>query len=253
MLAVARVPLFSVIIPTFNCQYKLQTTLSSLEAQNFCDYECIVVDAGSTDGTLSLLVNRDRKLHFISEPDKGIYDAMNKGISLAKGRFLYFLGAGDALRPEILPRIAKEIPRDENAFLYGNVFRHDTHSVYDGPFSSAKLCEKNICHQAIFYDRTIFKLVGAYKTQFAMLADWALNIQCFGNPKIHKVYVDEVIADYEGAGLSEGQPDLAFHKEFFRLVRQNFGFSQYAALRMRWIQNKFRWHFSKLKSNKSDC
>src|SRR3954471_12753159 len=104
-------PLISVISPTFNSGEKIAATVGSVLSQRQGLYELLVIDGGSTDDTLAYLRAQGPALRYLSEPDEGIYDAMNKGIRLASGEFLYFLGAGDRLLPGVLEAIAAEITK----------------------------------------------------------------------------------------------------------------------------------------------
>jgi glycosyltransferase involved in cell wall biosynthesis len=223
-------PLISVIIPTFNSGAKIVATVASVLSQKKGLYEFLVIDGGSTDGTLAHLRAQGPALRCLSEPDEGIYDAMNKGIRLTSGEFLYFLGAGDRLLPGVLEAVAAEIrklPRQGKSsratLLYGNVDWSIYSRPYDGRFNRFKLLRRNICHQAIFYQRSVFERLGFYNTKYRSLADWEFNIRCFNDQGIHKRYIPLRIADYEGGGNSNTTPDLAFHAEFPRLARQHYG------------------------------
>ncbi|MGL5637387.1 MAG: glycosyltransferase, partial [Bacteroidales bacterium] len=91
-------PLFSIITVTYNAGNLLIPTMDSISAQTYKDYEYIIVDGCSKDHTLSLIESRKREITtFLSEPDKGIYDAMNKALRLATGEYILFMNAGDTL------------------------------------------------------------------------------------------------------------------------------------------------------------
>jgi glycosyltransferase involved in cell wall biosynthesis len=169
-------------------------------------------------------------LRYLSEPDEGIYDAMNKGIRLSSGKFLYFLGAGDRLLPGVLETVAAEIRKlpsqDQSSrptLLYGNVDWASYSRPYDGRFNRFKLLRRNICHQAIFYQRSIFERVGFYNTKYRSLADWEFNIRCFNDRGIRKRYIPLRIAEYEGDGKSVTTPDPAFDAELSRLTGRQYG------------------------------
>jgi glycosyltransferase involved in cell wall biosynthesis len=223
-------PLISVITPTFNSGAKIADTVASVLSQNKDLYEFFVVDGGSTDDTLAHLRAQDPALRYLSEPDEGIYDAMNKGIRLTSGKFLYFLGAGDRLLPGVLEAVAAEIRKlpgqgqtSRPTLLYGNVDWSSYSRSYDGRFNRFKLLRRNICHQAIFYQRSVFERLGFYNTKYRSLADWEFNIRCFNDRGIRKRYMPLRIADYEGDGKSVTTPDPAFHAELSRLTRQQYG------------------------------
>lgn len=235
-------PFFTIITPTYNSGLKLRSTIDSVLYQRFSSFEHVLIDGTSTDCTVDIIrsYHKDCRIRFISEPDSGIYDAMNKGIELARGRFLYFLGVGDILRPDILTEIAKVVPSSGMTLLYGSVFRWDKASVYDGPFTIGKLRRKNICHQAIFYENKIFRTLGKYETKYACLSDWAFNMKCFGDRTIKKMYVEKLIADYEGGGLSASRIDRIFNYDYPRLVRERLGYMQYFLLKSEPYLNSWR-------------
>lgn len=209
-LVLKRFPLFSIIVPTFNSGPKLEMTIQSVFEQPDQLFELLVIDGGSSDDTMALLKKYATCLRLISEPDRGVYDAMNKGIARTSAPYLYFLGAGDCLREGVLARVAKALPARKIGFVYGNVFMHERELVWDGPWTAEKFRTRTPCQQAIFYDRRIFGRHGFFEIQFKTLADYAMNIRCFGDRKIEKVFLDEIIADYEGGGYSANCPDEPF-------------------------------------------
>ena len=217
-------PLISVITPTFNSGAKIAATVASVLSQQKGLYEFLVIDGGSTDDTLAHLRAQGPALRYVSEPDEGIYDAMNKGIRLTSGKFLYFLGAGDRLLPGVLEAVAAEIRKlpcqgqtSQPTLLYGNVDWCSSRP-YDGRFNRFKLLRRNICHQAIFYQRSVFERLGFYNTKYPSLADWEFNIRCFNDRGIRKRYIPLRIANYEGGGKSATTLDPAFCAELSRLT-----------------------------------
>jgi len=214
-------PLISVIIPTFNSGAKITATVAAVLSQRQGLYELLVIDGGSSDDTLTHLRAQGPALRYLSEPDEGIYDAMNKGIRLTSGEFLYFLGAGDRLLPGVLEAIAAEIRKLPSqsrtarpTLLYGNVNLSHESRPYDGRFDRFKLLRHNICHQAVVYQRSVFERLGFYNTKYRLLADWEFNIRCFNDRGIRKRYIPLRIAEYEGGGESITTPDLAFYADF---------------------------------------
>ena len=210
--------LFSIITPTYNCGTKIVQTINSVLSQDSSLFEYIVIDGDSNDGTQSEVEQFNGQIRFISEPDLGVYDAMNKGIEMARGKYLYFLGAGDTLRANALRNLAGMMPDSELAFVYGNVYWMDETFIYGGEFDKLRLETYNICHQAIFYERAIFDVIGRYELRYKILADYVFNIKCFGNDKIQKTYLDYVVANFEGGGLSARQKDAALVEALPRLI-----------------------------------
>ena len=216
-------PVFTIIIPTRNPGPKLIASLDSITSQEGVTFEILVIDGNSTDGTAELVAGHEGPIRFLPEDRPGVYEAMNLGLREAKGAILYFLGAGDRLRPDILRAVAGSWPKSGEVFFYGDVWMEDLKCVYDGEFTAEKLRKKNICHQAIFYSRAIFKRHGNYEERYRYLADYAFNLRAFGDPAILKHHVPWVIADYEGDGLSANHADVAFQAAKTSLCDQFLG------------------------------
>ena len=221
-------PLFTIITPILNRVRELEATLASVLSQQTDLFEYLIIDGGSTDGTLEILRAMGKNVRWISEPDSGVYDAMNKGLKVASGEFIYFLGAGDALRPGILEKVSKGIPRDQMTYFYGNVYSEAHHRVYNGRYSNWKLSRINICHQAVFCHRHLFEVIGPFDTRYKIVADHVSNMKVFGTPGLRKVYCNLVIADFAAGGLSHSQTDPQLVADRLELVRQHLGPFAYA-------------------------
>jgi len=220
-------PILSIVTPTHNAEKSLEHCLDSVLAQTFQAWELLVIDSLSSDNTLSIARNaaeRDVRIKIISEADSGVYDAMNKGIRLAQGQWIYFLGADDTLFDEsIIERLLGRANINHD-FLYGNVLKVPEETVYDGEFDIAKLLSKNICHQAIFYRNSVFDHVGYFDTRFPVLADWAMNIKCLLSADIRVKFVDIMVARFQTGGLSTRTKSLdsGWEEERMRLLEQHF-------------------------------
>lgn len=211
--------LFSIITPTYNSGSKIEKTINSVLTQDDDLFDFHIIDGASTDDTLRAIEKYGNKIKLVSERDKGVYDAMNKGIELAAGKYLYFLGAGDSLRADVLRKVEKLLPDEPLTLVYGNVYWMDEAIIYGGEFDKLKLKTHNICHQAIFYERSIFDVMGKFELRFKVLADYVFNIKCFGDERIHKRYIDYVIANFEGGGLSAKQKDVDLLNEHAQLIK----------------------------------
>jgi glycosyltransferase involved in cell wall biosynthesis len=219
--------LFTVVIPTRNAAANVEACLSSLCMQTSSEYEVVVIDSASTDGTLNKLGNHavmmDQVLTCVSEPDAGVYDAMNKGIARARGEWLYFLGADDVLHDaEVFSDVAGFIATHRADIVYGDVVMKNSGVRYGGAFSLDRLLfEGNICHQAVFYRRSVFEKVGYYSLRYPIWADWEFNIRCFRNPGIRALWMDRVLAVYrDNFGISRKE-DPVFKNELpATLIRQ---------------------------------
>jgi hypothetical protein len=234
-----RQPVVSIITAVLNGSETLAKTIESVIVQTYPHKEFIVIDGGSTDETLNILRKFDCAIdYWISEPDNGVYDALNKGIGLARGEWLYFLGADDSLvDPWVLERIFST-PRTAK-MIYGNVYFGPGRAVYDGVFTRQKLALKNICHQSIFYRKELFEKFGTYEQDYRLLADYVFNMKCFGKSESEPCFVDTIIACYSGEGISQRIKDHKFERERFRLIRANLGMLAYCYALMDYLRGTF--------------
>lgn len=220
--------MFSIILATYNCGRKVENTLQSILSQNKDLFELIVFDGGSTDDTLDYIRKYEDDLTLVSEKDAGIYDAFNKGIGLAAGRYIYFIGAGDCLRPGVLKQVGEILPVDEPTLAYGGFYLMRQKIYESRKYRAADLIYNNICHQSAFYHRRVFDIIGKYDLRYRVFADWIFNLKCFTNRRINKMHLPLTIADFEEGGLSSDlNNDPAFKKDFPILVRKKLGTSAY--------------------------
>lgn len=218
---------FSIIIATHNSTGSLPQTLDSILIQTYKDYEVVIVDGDSNDGTKKMIKDYenkfDGKLLWISESDKGIYDAMNKGIGMAEGEWLYFLGSDDILyNKEVLSSVADAIGSRPIDVIYGNVQWGNTDKIYDGKFSTLKIMQRNICHQAIFFRKDIFKKLGKFDTKYKTSADYVFNMKWFNDKGVVKKYMDVTVAKYNTEGHSSGDLDSNFWPERDAIIKRYF-------------------------------
>ena len=198
----------SIIIPTYNSASTLSKTLESIIEQDFLDMECWLIDGVSTDNTLNLIKEFCKKhtfIKYISEPDSGIYDAMNKGIDLAKGDYLYFMGSDDTFYNfNLLNDLWLLDCFGKTDFIYGDVVFKHSKIRYGEEKNYLKLIKnlENVCHQSIFYSRKIFLKIGIYDLRFPIYADFNFNIKCFKDVDISKKYVEKVICTFNEKGTS---------------------------------------------------
>lgn len=221
----AAAPLFSIIVPTFNVAATLAACLDSIAEQTCTDFELVLVDGGSSDGTPDIAKSYCAGLreHLVIHcgPDQGPYDAMNHGVELASGAWVYFLGADDSLyAADTLARVAAFIDAHEPSDLvYGDVSLRSKSSSNAGPFDLDRLLfEENICHQAIFYRRELFAGIGPYNLRYRLWADWDFNIRCFSNPALVTRHMDIVVANYNDMGGLSKREDEEFKKLLPRFI-----------------------------------
>lgn len=207
----------SVIIPTYNSQETIKNCIESLIYQTYTDYEVLIMDGESQDNTLEIIRSfNDDRIIISSKKDKGVYDAMNKGIVCSKGEWLYFLGSDDKLYDEnVFENIFKEVRISNPDIIYGDAYFVTNKCFYAGEFSRERLVnERNICHQSIFYKKKLFERLGYYNLEFFINADWDFNIRCFSTPDFKIKYIALPIVYYNDlTGLSSNgrQTDMKFH------------------------------------------
>lgn len=216
-------PLITVVTAVLNSKNTIEDTITSVLNQNYQNIEYIILDGKSTDGTLDILYSYKKQIScLVSEPDHGVYDAFNKGIDLAHGDWIYFLGADDKFVDQnVLTDIFSK--KYKSKMIYGNVIWGDTGTTYDGKFTKVKFYYHNICQQAIFYHKDVFRIIGKFELKYKLLADWVLNMRCFKSNIIAPMYLDKIIANYSTNGISFTNMDTVFTKERQYLIKDIFG------------------------------
>lgn len=183
--------------------------MESVFEQSWQEFEYIVIDGGSTDGSKEYIENNNEKIDFwISEPDKGIYNAMNRAIGVAKGEYLFFLNSGDWLYDKtILKTVTYNLIGCD--VLYGNMIKvfSNGKEVLDKGINGKEItfktfAEGNLNHQATFITRELFKKYGPYDESFAIVADWKFFLFALGMNNSTVKYVDKTISYYDMNGLS---------------------------------------------------
>ena len=221
----------SIIVPTFNSGETIMRCLDSIRKQTFTDYEILIQDGNSIDGTLDLVrafseSSPSVNIRYVQEADSGVYDAMNKAMQRSNGEWLFFLGSDDALHdPEVLARMMLDPRTADSELVYGNVefvgdsFGNISGTIYDDHFSLQKLMTKNICHQAIFYKSSLTKKVGYYNTRYPACADWDFNMRCWAQTEF--VFLDVVVSYFYSGGTSSSRLDDKFWSDFGANVRRH--------------------------------
>jgi len=225
-------PLVSIIIATYNAAEDLSACLKSIKDLSVKDIEIVIVDGGSNDNTLDILRDLNlQQVKWVSEPDNGIYDALNKGVDLSDGRWLHFLGADDRLLPgfkKLLGALS-----DEHTVYYGNSLPAD--KLLQGAFSKYRLAKYCMNHQSILYPARVFDRY-RYNLRYQVFADYALNMQVWGDPLFKTRHLDIPVVMYNLNGFSSAAIDRAFLIDRNRLVRKHLGFVVY----IRYLLKKYK-------------
>lgn len=226
-------PLVSIVCVTYNAAAVLPDLIKSVDAHKTDEIEFVVIDGNSTDDTLSIIKANEAVIDsWISEPDKGIYDAMNKSIAHTKGRWIIFLGADDTLQDEFLYMLP--VLKDPHTVYYGNAIFYGKpfYKEYDDYY----LTKLNICHQAIFYPRGLFDKY-QYNLKYKVYADYHLNLRLWHDKTFKFVHTDYLIASFPEGGFSTHTKDVAFEadrdmlfkkyltrKSYYRYLNRSIGF-----------------------------
>ena len=198
-------PLISVITVVYNGERHLEKSIVSVVQQSYKNFEYLIVDGNSTDGTLEIIRKYEDAIdYWVSEPDQGIFDAMNKALDAARGEWIYFLGADDKLhQPDTLAKIAPLLDKGF-ALVFGSICYPNGRIVRSslGPRTLIRNC---LHHQGAFYNALLFK-EWRYDASLRIVADYELNLLVYlGGRKFKKV--KEVVAFCGDEGVS-----LAFLK-----------------------------------------
>lgn len=216
-------PQVSIIIATFNAEKTLSVAMDSVKNQTFQDWECIIVDGASKDDTIEIVksyVNSDSRFRYISEPDKGIYDAFNKGWKMAKGEWIHYLGSDDRLITDGLQKLINN--SDDVDAVYGNtIFRKkDKVSYQQSKRNISKILTGPVmCHQSIIVRKDWIERLGGFDERYKLLADYDLMIRLYQNSATFK-YIDAFISIFSLTGGSHNNRLLA-NKERYYIMKRN--------------------------------
>lgn len=234
---------FSIIVVCLNAGGKLNDTLDSIFAQDFQDYEVVVKDGGSKDGSIEGM-RKDERIRLYIEKDKSIYDAMNQAVGYAQGEYIIFLNCGDSFHDstvltkvdecirrerqeaqegvsadEVNSRnVTSDVVREPRLIVYGKLYNEKTDSwITPAPVINGFTCYRNVpCHQSCIYDAGLCK-EKPFEIQFKIRGDYEHFLWCYYKGGAKAVYLDATVADYEGGGYSETKENLkrskAEHKE----------------------------------------
>lgn len=212
----------SVITACLNEQETIEATLISIANQSYKDIEHIVIDGCSTDNTIEIINKyKDKISNFISEPDCGIYDAMNKGIKLATGDFIFFLNANDTFYSNnTIEEVVKKLRSNSSAkILFGDIMNVTESKctciprTYDNVKNIFFFLHENICHQCIFYHKSLFEELGCYSNNLKLYADWDFNVKCMVQNKKYVVYLPQIIANFQIGGISSNASSQTIVKQ----------------------------------------
>ncbi len=225
---------FSVITVCFNSVETLGRALDSVAKQDWSKVEHIVIDGGSKDGTARVLAeNKPHLSHVISEPDRGIYDAMNKGLGLATGDVICFLNADDYYdSTKVLSKVAVAMQQEPLDAVLGDVgfFRKDNINRLVRHYRSGRFTPKRLAwgwmpaHPALFMRKEVFKRIGQFKIDYQIAADYEYVVRAFcGQSPLRYKHLPEVLVRMQMGGVSTKGfgATIRLNQEIIRACREN--------------------------------
>lgn len=221
----------SIITVCYNEAKTIEKTFESIFSQSHKNIESIVIDGGSTDGTIGIIEKyKDKITYFVSEPDEGIYNAMNKGIKVSSGEVLYFLNANDTLySDDILETVANTFKKGNYDFVYSDINfiypKRNKIEKHNKGINYYSVLSKTICHQTIFYKKSLFDKFGLYDENFSIAADHDFNMKVLTNKRTKTFYLNKTIARFDKTGLSSDAKNKKILKIENQLIFYKYAFS----------------------------
>jgi len=203
-------PKVSVITACLNSQKHIERAIKSLLTQTYDNIEYVVIDGGSTDATLRILDNyKDNIAYMLSEPDKGIYDAMNKGIRHSTGDILYFFNSDDRLYDkDVIKNIVDFFSKNKADFVYGNIVNdysdNSASSIgrYPRFITKRHFIRNTIGHPATFFKKSCFDKAGVYDIQYKIVSDYEWYLRALYKYHLRCAYINKIISIFECSGAS---------------------------------------------------
>jgi glycosyltransferase involved in cell wall biosynthesis len=220
-------PPVTIITVVRNARATLERTILSVLAQRHPDLAYLIIDGSSTDGTLEVIRRHHSRLRWLSEPDRGLYDAMNKGVGLVtdRGRYVMFLNGDDTFAAD--DAVARLLGGAEGEDLvYGLLERHDESTGYrdvvGGELPRRRLTYGMIPHQALFCRRRVFDDLGGFDLRYRIAADYDWLTRAYARPGLSRRFVPVVVSVMKRGGLSDRlYPRLV--RERWDIVRRHRG------------------------------
>jgi glycosyltransferase involved in cell wall biosynthesis len=211
---------FSIITVNLNSGSRLSETVSSVLSQDFDDYEVIVKDGLSADGSVGSIGN-DTRVRIISSGDSGIYDAMNQALAEARGEYVCFLNSGDCFcGSDVLGTAARTASSEGDPdIIYGDIFERTTGTtVRSNPVIDDFACYRNVpCHQACFYRRELISR-HPFDTAYKIRADYEQFLWCHFKEHARTCYMPVTAVSYEGGGVSDSDAGRKVSKAEHRQI-----------------------------------
>lgn len=196
----------SIITVNYNDASGLERTINSVINQNSLDYEYIIIDGSSTDGSLEVIKKYQEKInYFISEEDSGIYNAMNKGIKVAKGDYLFFLNSGDHFyNTDVISKYIGFLQQEDLVYFNIEIKGNNSSKIVSYPniLRFSDFYVGGICHQSVFIKKTLFETTGFYDEDLKIVSDWKFFILALFKHNCSYKKIEETLSTYYLGGIS---------------------------------------------------
>ncbi len=210
----------TIITVAYNSEKTIEKTIESITGQTFQDIEYIIIDGKSQDKTIEIAETYKNKIaKIISEPDAGIYDAMNKGISESSGDYLMFLNSDDQLYDNnVIETAVKSIEQDPKDIIWGNLCNFDSKTNIKtikklDKFNKIYLIKNTPAQPCTFYKKSVFKKVGYFSTDYSIVSDQEWFLKAFLVHKLSYLYLNLPITVFNTGGVSTNQDFEKKHTE----------------------------------------
>lgn len=210
----------SLITVVYNAQQFIANCIESIIAQDYKEIEYIVIDGGSTDGTLQIIKSYQIHIeHLVSERDHGMYDALNKGITLASGDIIGILNADDMLASaDVISAIVKAFQKSNTDGVYGNLnYIHPNTNQVLRKWVSKPFAKKDIengwmpAHPTLYLKRALFNQYGGYSLDYGTAADYELMLRFLYRYEVKAVFIDKLLVNMRNGGMSNATVKQRYH------------------------------------------
>ncbi|WP_448162905.1 glycosyltransferase family 2 protein [Bacillus mobilis] len=247
----------TIVTVTYNCAEELKKTVKSIKEQTNRDFQYIIIDGSSTDNTLEIIEeNKDIVDFYVSEKDKGIYDAMNKGVIHSNGSMLLFLNAGDELYSKDVVENILNCKDEDWDILYGDVMlvKNGLSILKRQPMNINKeyFFKDNLCHQSIIFKKKIIEKNKGFNIRESIFADFELLFKSILENEVKFKRINHVICKYDLTGISSQKSFLFNFIERSRIIKQYVNKKEFAYYLIYWLINKptsFLVHKMRLRRN----
>lgn len=220
-------PKISIITVCYNSSLHLEECMQSVINQSYDRKEYIIIDGGSKDGTLEIINKyRDKIDYFVSEPDKGISDAFNKGIKAATGDIIGIINSDDFMMPDVLQKVAEQYEEGVDLYrgytLVWNEKRNTKKYMYPNHHFAIPPCRAMICHESSFITPELYKRAGLYKVDFKYEMDLDLFVRFYKFKDLKVKMLNLCVMTFRTGGTSSASA-AKMKNERIRLIKENGG------------------------------